>query len=224
MSATLRGVLNRARVRGAARVLSSAARSVERGARQMAVEGRLRRFPAPRRLHLACGRVHLDGWVNIDENPGPAVDLTWDLRLGVPGRDGSAEIVYCEHFLEHLSPSDGVAFLRDCRRVLRPGGTLRIAMPSLGVILDRVAAGRWRDQDWLTWPGFQHVSTRAEMLNMVFREWGHQWMYDEEELTRRLKEAGFDQFSFVTWGESQNPLLRKLETRKDSLLVCEVIR
>ena len=60
------------------------------------------------------------------------------------------------------------------------------------------------------------------MLNMIFRGWGHQWLYDREELHRRLKEAGFRNIRDVEWGESQFPELRNRETRKDSLLICEV--
>jgi predicted SAM-dependent methyltransferase len=97
-------------------------------------------------------------------------------------------------------------------------------MPSLDFLLERLCAGRWREQDWLTWPDHQFIQTRAEMVNIFFRWWGHEWIYDAEEFHRRLKEAGFTDIRDVAWGESEVPELRKRETRKDSLLICEAVR
>ncbi|MDW7711231.1 MAG: methyltransferase domain-containing protein [Deferrisomatales bacterium] len=178
--------------------------------------------PRPTRLHLGCGGVRLDGWVNVDaeKNPG-VVDVVVDLRYGVPLPEASCGFVYCEHFLEHLDVADGVQILRECRRVLDPGGILRVAMPSLDVILERAYRGTWREQEWLQLPGLSFIRTRAEMLNIAFRWWGHRWLYDREELHRRLREAGFGSVEDVTAGQSRHPELRGLETRADSLLVCE---
>jgi predicted SAM-dependent methyltransferase len=62
------------------------------------------------------------------------------------------------------------------------------------------------------------------MVNIFFRWWGHEWIYDSEEFHRRLKEAGFTQILDEAWGESADPGLRNRETRKDSVLICEAIR
>mgnify|MGYP003793632747 CR=1 FL=1 len=98
---------------------------------------------------------------------------------------------------------------------------MRVAMPSLDDLIKKSYEGNWREQDWLTWPKYQHIKTRAEMLNISFREWGHQWLYDREELHRRLQEAGFTKIKDVEWGVSDWPELCGLETRLDSGLICE---
>jgi predicted SAM-dependent methyltransferase len=118
----------------------------------------------------------------------------------------------------------GVGFLLECRRVLVPEGVLRIAMPSLDDLIDKSHRGNWRDQDWLTWPEHQFIETRAEMLNISFRSWGHQWLYDREELYRRLREAGWTTVRETSWGTSVIPELQNLETRLDSRLICEAIK
>ncbi len=180
------------------------------------------RFTAPYKLNLGCGRVRFDGWINIDSDPAVSTpDLVCDLTLGLPFEDESCRFVYCEHFLEHLSAEQGVAYLRECRRVLRPAGILRIAMPSLDVILEKSCGPNWRDQEWLAWEHYQFIQTRAEMLNIVFRWWGHQWLYDREELHRRLREAGFARIRDAERNQSDEPELCGRETRQDSLLVCE---
>jgi predicted SAM-dependent methyltransferase len=182
----------------------------------------LRQFVRPYKLHLGCGKVKFDGWINIDLNQKlDTVDIVWDVSDGLPFEDGSCKMIYHEHMLEHLSIEKGMFLLQECHRVLQVGGVLRVAMPSLDVLLEKANSENWRDQDWLTWPEYQFIQTRAEMLNISFRWWGHQWLYDREELHRRLHESGFRKVRDVEWGSSDIPELRKRETRKDSLLICE---
>jgi predicted SAM-dependent methyltransferase len=101
---------------------------------------------------------------------------------------------------------------------------VRIAMPSLDFILERAVSSDWRAQDWLTWPAYQQISTRAEMLNVAFRDWGHRYLYDREELHRRLAEAGFTTVVDVEHGQSELAELRGRESRPDSRLICEAKR
>lgn len=182
----------------------------------------LRQFAAQHKLHLGCGTVRLEGWINIDfDSSNEKADIYWDLRQGLLVPDSTCALIFCEHFLEHLSVEYGLAFLRECHRALQPGGALRVAMPSLDDLIDKSFRGTWREQDWLTWPEHQFIQSRAEMLNISFRGWGHQWLYDREELHRRLKEAGFTMVKDVSWGESDFEQLKNRETRADSLLICE---
>jgi predicted SAM-dependent methyltransferase len=177
-------------------------------------------FAAPYKLHVGCGGVKFEGWVNVDANSSVA-DISWDLTCGIPCPDHSCELIYHEHFLEHLSVEAAVAFLQECYRALQPGGIMRIAMPDLQYVIEKYSSENWQDQDWLTWEDYRFIKTRAEMLNIALRWWGHQWLYDREELHRRLTEAGFNQIDDVTWRESTTPALKNLETRKDSVLICE---
>jgi predicted SAM-dependent methyltransferase len=207
------------------RFAERAFQTAQTGALRLRADQRLRRFPSPYKLNLGCGRVRFDGWVNVDSNARlDTVDLVWDLRRGIPTDDASCAFIYCEHMLEHLKVADGLAFLRECRRALTPGGVVRIAMPSLDFILERATSDTWRDQDWLTWPAYRNVQTRAEMLNIAFRHWGHEYLYDREELHRRLAESGFSKVVDVTLNESSHPELRNRETRPDSILICEASR
>src|SRR5262249_58301839 len=83
----------------------------------------------PLRLHVGSGTESLAGWINIDNRPLPGVDRVLDVRKGLPFRDVAT--IYAEHFLEHLSLDDGLAFLAECRRVLAPEGRLRLSTPNL---------------------------------------------------------------------------------------------
>ncbi|MCC7071437.1 MAG: methyltransferase domain-containing protein [Deltaproteobacteria bacterium] len=213
---TLAGTLRRTRH------LAALARGA---ARRRAVAKRLRGLARPYNLNVGCGDVRVPDFLGIDANPrARAVDLVWDATLPLPLPHGSCARVYSEHFLEHLPRDEGRAWLRDCYRVLMPGGTLRIAMPSLRHIVAKYCSEDWRDQDWLRLPEFAHVQTRAHMINLAFREWGHQWLYDDEELRCALVDGGFADVQFCPRNESLDPLLRGRETRTESLLVCEARR
>ncbi|WP_019502757.1 class I SAM-dependent methyltransferase [Pseudanabaena sp. PCC 6802] len=183
----------------------------------------LKQFRKPYKLHIGCGLINFLEWINIDieEQPG-IVNLVWDVSNGLSFLESaSCDLIYNEHFLEHLTIDCAKVFLSESYRVLRPNGTLRIAMPSLEYVIDKYKSGNWREQDWLKLDEYQFILTKAEMINIAFRWWGHQWLYDREELHRRLREAGFRKIKDVNWGSSEILELRNLETRKDSLLICE---
>lgn len=207
---------------GPYRAVKSASSSVVTALLVQRARRKLHRFAAPYRLNVGCGTVRFDGWVNLDENASlNTVDVVWDLRRGLPVEDASCELIYCEHLLEHLTVEQGLTFLRECRRALTKAGVLRVAMPSLDVILERAVSDKWRDQDWLAWSKHGNVKTRAEMINVAFRNWGHQYLYDREELHRRLAEAGFSRVVDCEFGDSTRDELKRRETRPDSLLICE---
>ncbi len=186
---------------------------------------KLRRLPRHGlKLHLGSGTVRLDGWVNIDLET-PQADFHLDIRRALPFADGAARLIYNEHVIEHITADEGAQCLADWHRVLEPGGVLRIATPDLAYLVGKYGAGEaWRDQAWLRLPEYQFITTPAEMLNIAFRWWGHQYLYDADELGRRLRNAGFRDVTRCALGESAHPELRGLETRPDSMLILEAVR
>jgi predicted SAM-dependent methyltransferase len=211
-------LLDGARVaRGSRKVV----RPVLRSARRSAARRRLdRSIPPGARIHLGCGPNRLEGWVNVDIDRRSAADVRHDLRIGLPARAGTVSRVYSEHVFEHLELEDGVRLLADIRRVLRPGGIVRIAMPDLRALVDAYL-GDWEDQTWLQNPAFDRIDTPAHMLNVSMHEWGHRYLYDWDELRLRLQQAGFVGVERCEWGRSESADLAGLETRSDSKLIAE---
>lgn len=191
--------------------------------RRQAAARVLTQFERPYRLHVGCGRVHLDGWVNVDVEPESECDLVWDVNDPWPFPDASCRLIFNEHIVEHLTVWQGQHFFRECRRVLQPGGVLRVAMPNLSEFIRGYRDGDWRSQTWVQAFGEAEIMTGAEMLNVAFRNWGHQWLYDRDELQRRLRQAGFETIRDASWGESTVDELKGRETRPESQLICEAI-
>jgi predicted SAM-dependent methyltransferase len=46
-------------------------------------------------------------------------------------KENTVDVIYHSHVLEHLYKDDGEKFIKDCFRVLKPSGIIRIAVPDL---------------------------------------------------------------------------------------------
>lgn len=173
---------------------------------------------ATRRLHLGCGIESLGhgakllaGWTNVDIEGDGVRTFAWDLTDPFPLPDGSIDFVYSEHFIEHLTLADGAALLAECRRVLGPGGVVRLSTPDLRVLAERYLAGdvrEWHDLGW-------EPATPCDLLNEGLRSWGHCYVYDEPKLLAALRAAGFADAARRPWGRSDHGPLTGLETRPD---------
>lgn len=172
----------------------------------------------PYRLCLGSGRAPIEGWTNVDYY-FPA-DVQLDLRYGIPVPDGSVELIYSEHLIEHLPLEANLSLFKECRRILANNGRMRTATPDL-VELVRDYRTDWRRHDWVNWDEYAWVDSGTRMLNVAVREWGHVYLWDIEELAQRLEAAGFVGIRRFAIGESETKALRGLETRADSKLIVE---
>lgn len=82
-------------------------------------------------LNLGCGTRFHPEWTNLDFTSSDPSVISYNLRAGVPFPENTFDVVYHSHVLEHFSRSDAVDLLRDCRRVLKKGGIIRIVVPDL---------------------------------------------------------------------------------------------
>jgi predicted SAM-dependent methyltransferase len=82
------------------------------------------------KLHLGCGKRYFEGWTHIDVQPGEHIDHVHDITTLPMIGDGAADIVYASHVLEYFDLVEVDRVLQEWRRVLRVGGTLRVAVPN----------------------------------------------------------------------------------------------
>jgi predicted SAM-dependent methyltransferase len=147
-------------------------------------------------LHLGCGTNKLPGWVNIDLL-GYAADIPWNLLRALPFPTGCARAAFLEHVIEHFTLADSLTLLEECRRVLRPGGVIRIGVPDLGRYMRSYAGDRALiDQARPDRP------TPLLAVAEVAQSHGHQSAYDAETLILLLREAGFRDVAIRGFRES----------------------
>src|SRR5262245_5671620 len=168
-----------------------------------------------RGLQSGCGSAVRRHWLNSDyralhdgegkrTEPGRVYRVEEDryfiqhhVAEPFPIQDESLDWCYSEHLIEHLPPELGIAWLADMRRLLKPGGFVRVSTPDLRKYAEGYfdPAGAFygkHGRRLAEMSGDQEkVDRRAYMVNQTFYGWGHQWMYDFEEMRHAAVAAGF---------------------------------
>lgn len=205
------------------------------------------------RLNLGCGPYAAKGWINIDRSPNVVLDrfsamkqllaavgilsgshmVRWprevvrvDVRKGLAYPTGSAEAIYSSHMLEHLYLDEARALLRESRRVLQPGGILRLALPDGEQIAVDLAKGISPDGDE---PGLAfnrrlgafpfHPPTGKQRLLARFGGSPHRWQPTRGLVTMLLEEAGFTAVDVCSYRTGRIPDLASVEHREESFFV-----
>ena len=194
------------------------------------------RTTEPIRLNLGCGLCAPPGWVNVDGSwnarlakhpkirrilswlslvPSDKSEIPWspaifihNIRKPLPFPDRSATVVYASHVLEHLYVEDSQNLMRECFRVLQPGGVLRVVVPDLHTIVEeylRNDAPKKKTPDGqflrpaelfnqrllMRWP----TPASSHLLYQIYNAWqdfhSHKWMYDEDSLATLFIRMGF---------------------------------
>jgi len=164
------------------------------------------------KLHLACGTNILPGWTNVDLEPQAASVIRADLTRPLPFADGSVDVIYSEHFIEHIPKQAAYAFVGQCFQKLKPGGRIRVSTPNLARLTRQYEYGKtdsWRNILWAP-------ETRADMVNEGTTFWGHKYLYDWPEIEKMFRKMGFVDISRQKWGNSSAEALNRLESRPDN--------
>ena len=149
-----------------------------------------------RDLTLELGAARREGvqdWVTLDLN-GTA-DIVHDLTRPLPFPDASVARIYSSHVLEHFTyPRPLLDLLSECRRVLKPGGTISAAVPNARVYLEAYFHPEGFDRRKFC--GYEVGLTdrnRIDVVNFIAYLGGeHRFLFDDENLPRVLEEAGFE--------------------------------
>jgi hypothetical protein len=82
-------------------------------------------------LNIGCGtRFHAE-WINADLVPRHPIVVACDITRGLPYGSNEFDTVYHSHVLEHLDCDKALPFLRECHRVLKKEGIIRVVVPDL---------------------------------------------------------------------------------------------
>jgi predicted SAM-dependent methyltransferase len=138
------------------------------------------------------------------------------------------DIIYSSHMLEHIRRDQAAFILRECHRVIKPDGIVRLVVPDLEVLvrayLDRDRAILHSKlptvgDAFIEGLGFTEATDNpAPFITRVMRramgmDGGHRWLYDAESLLHLLREAGFQSARRVPFGEGASAEAASMDTR-----------
>lgn len=184
------------------------------------------------RLHVGCGNILLPGWLNIlfekREEYGRIIHrngtlfLNYNLLKEWPFVESSVSYITGSHFIEHLDLNQGMRFTRECFRILKKGGVIRLSCPDLEVYATNyVKRNRaFFDNPLIReWCCFKNAVTFGEIFIAKAYDSGgsHKWFYDFESLKHILETAGFKNVKRVGRLEGQTPDLEKIEPDRREL-------
>ena len=199
-----------------------------------------RRFQLRRRrirklvyVDLGCGLNTHEDFINMDFLWHSKVDVCWDISRGLPFSNASMKGIFTEHCLEHFSLPMAVSILKECRRLLAPGGILRIVVPD-GEAYLRTYCRQLQGDDSVRFP-FQESESLGGVyspilsVNRVFYQDrdslnGHRFIFDFDILQRLLRRCGFNSVSRVQFRQgSDSTLLIDTAARAPESLYVEAI-
>lgn len=173
----------------------------------------LRNLNHPLYLNLGSGPrgLNQDNWVNVDGYEDTNIVYCMDFNKEFPFPDGCFEGIFCEHVLEHFDIEDGQKLLRECFRVLRPGGCLRIIVPDGKKIMNEY----FNNPAKLLERRKVETACAMEAVNSYFRQrYEHKIAYDEELLEYQFVRAGFDRVSIASFGKGEASVAMIIDDEK----------
>ena len=166
------------------------------------------------KVNLGSGDCKLNGWLNVDLARKDNPDLVADLSQPLPFADASVDYIHTEDFFAALTLEQAYDFLRECRRVLKPHGVMRLLTPDL----EKFARKYLEDPDWLVqvWHRLVGVPLKTgsacEVFNLGMQLAGR-FQYDKTTLMQMATECGLRAYE-VAYGQSEHAALRGIDLRR----------
>ena len=171
-----------------------------------------------RKLQIGAGSNYLTGWFNTDIHVKDSIYYL-DLKEKFPFPQNIFDYIYSEHNFEHFTIDEGYFILKECLRVLKSGGKIRIETPGLNKFIEYYHTDsalnnkytKWEFDTFLKKKTSIDICTKGLVINNFFRDWGHKVIYDFETLQQLLDYAGFIDISGVAISKSLHPDLCNIE-------------
>jgi SAM-dependent methyltransferase len=176
-----------------------------------------------RRLNWGCGSHTLPGWINSDNKKGSAIDLSCDIREGLPLETDSIDYVVSIHALPEVPYDTIVPVLAELKRVLKPGGVLRLGLPDL---LKGVRAYERGDRDYFLVPDEDAKRLGAKLVTQLIWYGYSRTLFTPDFIEELLERAGFADVHHCAYREtsSGHAEIVELDNREAESLFVEAVK
>jgi predicted SAM-dependent methyltransferase len=176
-----------------------------------------------RRLNWGCGEVPEPGWINSDLLEHPDIELVCDIRDGLPLENESIDYAASVHALPEIPYPDLVPTLRELRRVLKPGGVLRLCLPDL----DRaIAAYHGDEREYFLIPDEEVRTTAGKMIVQIIWYGHSRSLFTGDFIEELLTKAGFSKVTRCAFQQTASPFAEIiwLDNREGESLFVEATK
>jgi predicted SAM-dependent methyltransferase len=175
-------------------------------------------------LNIGCGPHPDKRFINLDYSWSPEIDICWDItKKKYPIASVSLTGIYTEHCMEHIPVESFRTNCGEFFRMLKPTGNIRIIVPD-GELYFSLYEERKRG-NYIKMPYEENYITPMARINGLFRNHGHQFIYDFATMKKILEEAGFIDIEKESYLKGRNPcLLIDTPGRADESLYVEATR
>ena len=214
-----------------------------------------------KKIHLGCGLKTRKGWVNVDGSWNAWLakygkikwilqkmsifhdryfNIPWspdivihDVRRSLPFPDNSTGAVYASHLLEHLYLEEEEFLLKECLRILWPGGVLRVVVPDLKAIIEEYIGKRdLKNGENMKILGPAERLNRRLLLrdigppkgSIIFRLYTlmkdfhlHKYIHDVDSLRKMFEKTGFKEVQEMDCHQSRIEDINDIE-QKESII------
>jgi len=153
------------------------------------------------------------GWINIDIldlndfSKGQAYNFTQcDITKGIPYKDNEVDIIFTSHFLEHIDRTQGKQFLKECHRVMKPGGLIRISVPNAFQLTGEYIASDIKKYSHIN-VGVENAEDDAEAYYELLLA-NHKTIYDAVSLSKILEKTGFKNIESISPFKSRSEIIQ----------------
>jgi ubiquinone/menaquinone biosynthesis C-methylase UbiE len=151
----------------------------------------------PLQLHLGCGKRYIPGFVHIDLDDFPHIDHRCGIDKLPMFADETVDFIYCSHALTYFDRQQALEVLAEWRRVLKPGGVLRLAVPDFEALVSLYQ--RTGDLNQILGPLFGRMVIEApEDETVIYKR----TTYDYKSLEELCLQAGFRSFHRYDWRQT----------------------
>ncbi len=179
-------------------------------------------------LQIGCGYNIYDNFINTDIEWKPNV-IPWDISTikedNYPVENESLKGIYTEHCLEHIPFQSTWDNLHEFYRMLKPNGTVRIAVPDGGLFIDLYNKHHAGEKVSFPKPDDRAEPTPMISINRIARSHGHMFLYDFDTLKYMLEDVGFKDVKQETFRKGRDSeLLVDSELRREESLYVEATK
>jgi len=165
------------------------------------------------KVNFGSGPFPLDGWINVDLDAACRPDLVADFGRPLPFAAGAVDFIFTEDTIACIGLDAARAFLRECRRILRPDGAMRVLTPDLAKLMRMYLEEPARLVDlWNRTVGVPVTTgTACEVVNLAM-ELAGRFQFDSSTLIGLARDAGFEAVR-VGYRDSRFEALAALDMR-----------